>query len=57
MNAPRRENDSRRKVRSSGKEDYFRRMMEETPAGRMTPSDVAHINNTANRHSGKVKGN
>lgn len=57
MNAPRRENDSRRKVRSSNKEDYFRRLMEETPGGRMSPSDVAHIANTANRHSGKVKGN
>lgn len=56
MSTPRRENDSRRKVRASSKEDYFRRLMEETPGGRMTSSDVAHIANTANRHLGKVKG-
>ena len=56
MSTPRRENDSRRQVRASSKEDYFRRLMEETPGGRMTSSDVAHIANTANRHLGKVKG-
>lgn len=43
MSAPRRERDNRRQAKFQDSEDYFRRMMEETPSGRVTPADVAHI--------------
>lgn len=43
MSVSRRENDSRRKVRASSSEEYFRRLMEEAPGGKVTPSDVSHV--------------
>ena len=53
MSVPRRESDPRRKA-TDRSEDYFKRLMEETPGGRVTSADMAHISNTANRNSGKV---
>jgi hypothetical protein len=42
MSLERREKDSRRTARASN-EEYFRRLMEEAPGGKITPSDVSHV--------------
>lgn len=55
MSVPRREGDKRRKA-ADRSEGYFKRLMEETPGGRVTSADMAHIANTANKHAGKIKG-
>lgn len=52
----RREENPRRKANVVRVVD-LKRLMEEAPGGRMTPADMAHISNTANRQAGKVKDN
>ena len=42
-NPPRRGMDPRRQAKITGSEDYFRRLMEEAPGGRVTNADISHV--------------
>lgn len=42
-NPPRRDSDNRRRPKAEINDDYLRRLMEEAPGGRVTPSDVSHV--------------
>lgn len=53
MSVPRRERDARRTPAQRDSEEYYlRRLMEETPGGRVSSADVAHISRNKSRHAG-----